>query len=62
MVENEYKLKHEEADLRFLKEWLPKISKVNRAYIKGASRALLYAQDNQVPISDFVHHHSKEES
>jgi hypothetical protein len=35
----------EEAEIELLREWLPKISGVNRAYLKGASEALLYAQE-----------------
>ena len=35
----------EEQDIGLLKEWLPKISGKSRALIKGASKALLYAQE-----------------
>ena len=35
----------EEQEIRLLKELLPKISVECRAYIKGATRALLYAQE-----------------
>ena len=35
----------EEPEIGLLKEWLPKISGESRAYIKGASKALLYAQE-----------------
>ena len=38
----------EEQEIKLLKEWLPRISMEFRAYIKGATKALLYAQeDNQ---------------
>jgi len=36
-----------ESDVSLLKEWLFKISNEKRAYIKGASKALLYAQENE---------------
>jgi hypothetical protein len=35
----------EEQEIGLLKAWLPKISREHRAYIKGASEALLYAQE-----------------
>jgi len=35
----------EEQDIGLLKAWLPKMSGEKRAYIKGASEALLYAQE-----------------
>jgi len=35
----------EESEIKQLKEWLFKISKEDRAYIKGASKALLYIQE-----------------
>ena len=38
---------YEEAEIKLLKEWLPKISGENRAYIKGVTKALLYAQEIQ---------------
>ena len=38
---------HEEPEICLLKEWLPKISGEKRAFIKGASKALLYAQEIQ---------------
>jgi len=36
----------EEPDIKVLREWLPKISGECRAYIKGATKALLYAQED----------------
>lgn len=44
MIANRQTYKQEEQDFQFLKEWLPKISAVSRAYLKGASKALLYVQ------------------
>jgi len=38
---------HEEPEINLLTEWLPKISGENRAYIKGASKALFYIQEIQ---------------
>jgi len=35
----------EEQEIGLLKEWLPKISGECRAFLKGASQALLYAQE-----------------
>jgi hypothetical protein len=35
----------EEQEIRLLKEWLPRIGGERRAYIKGATKALLYAQE-----------------
>jgi hypothetical protein len=40
--------KHDESEIKMLKEWLLKLSGENRAYIKGASRALLYAQKSPI--------------
>jgi len=34
----------EEKEIKLLREWLPIISDECRAYIKGATQALLYAQ------------------
>jgi hypothetical protein len=36
----------EEQEIGLLKEWLPRISGECRAYIKGAAKALLYAQED----------------
>jgi len=35
----------EEREIGLLREWLPKINEECRAYIKGAAKALLYAQE-----------------
>jgi hypothetical protein len=45
MIEIEQQPEQEEAEIGLLREWLPKISGENRAYLKGASEALLYAQE-----------------
>ena len=44
---NEQQAEYKEPDINELKEWLLKISGEYRAYIKGASEALIYAQENQ---------------
>jgi len=41
----EQKTAQEEQEIGLLREWLPKIGGEYRAYIKGAARALLYAQE-----------------
>ena len=44
-------IKHEvslKSEIKLLKQWLPRISTEERAYLKGASKALLYAQENEV--------------
>jgi hypothetical protein len=50
----------EEQEIGLLKEWLPKISREHRAYIKGASEALLYAQETPgttaEPRSPLIHY------
>jgi len=35
----------EEQEIKLLREWLPRIGGECRAYIKGATQALLYAQE-----------------
>jgi len=52
MMENELKAKFKESEISLLKEWLPKISEENRAYIKGAAKALLYVQENQDALTN----------
>jgi hypothetical protein len=44
MITNRTIDKQEEQDFRFLKKWLPKMSGVSRAYLMGASKALLHVQ------------------
>jgi hypothetical protein len=46
----ENKTSREEREIMLLKERLPKISNECRAYIKGASQALLYAQEGNLNI------------
>jgi hypothetical protein len=41
----------EEQEIRLLREWLPKISGECRAYIKGATKALLYTQEEPQQIA-----------
>jgi len=45
MMDLKQETEQEEPEIGLLKEWLPKISGESRAYIKGASKALLYAQE-----------------
>ena len=45
MWETKHQQEQEEPEIRLLEEWLPKISGEYRAYIKGATQALLYAQE-----------------
>jgi hypothetical protein len=45
MMSKKQETVREEQDIVLLREWLPKISGECRAYIKGASKALLYAQE-----------------
>jgi hypothetical protein len=35
----------EEQEIKLIREWLPRIGREHRAYIKGATKALLYAQE-----------------
>jgi hypothetical protein len=46
MVETMQQSEQEEPEIGLLREWLPKISGEYRAYLKGASEALLYAQED----------------
>ena len=39
-------------DLSLLEEWLPKLDKGKLAYLKGAARALFYAQKANPTISN----------
>ena len=45
--ESQAEVLEEEMEIGVLIEWLPKISEEKRAYIKGASTALLYVQEKQ---------------
>ena len=40
----------ENKDLRLLKECLPKLDKAKRSYLKGAAKALFYAQEEAPTI------------
>ena len=44
-VRKEQEKTQEEQEIGLLREWLPKIDGECRAYIKGATEALLYAQE-----------------
>ena len=52
MVGSMYKSDYEESEITLLRELLPKISGERRAFIKGASEAFLYVQENQSNIPD----------
>jgi len=44
-------------EIELLEEWLPVLSAKERAYIKGATKALLYAQeDTDIPRSCLWQH------
>jgi hypothetical protein len=45
MMYSEQEIATEEQEIGLLREWLPKIDKECRTYIKGATQALLYAQE-----------------
>ena len=45
MMDLKEEVTQEEQEIGLLKTWLPMISGENRAFIKGASKALLYAQE-----------------
>ena len=47
MVATSGQMEYEELEICLLKKWLPLISREYRSYIKGASKALLYAQEIQ---------------
>ena len=51
----------EDKDLRLLEEWLPKLDKGEREYLKGAAEALFYAQEAGPTISDSVEQDEKGE-
>ena len=50
----------EDQDLSLLEEWLPKLNKAKRLYLKGASEALFYAQEADPAISDNTEQNEKE--
>ena len=37
---------HDDQEIELLEEWLPLLSARERAYLKGATEALLYAQED----------------
>ena len=49
----------EDQDFRLLEEWLPKLSKGKRSYLKGATEALFYAQEAGPGISDSTEREEK---
>lgn len=36
---------HDDRGIKLLEEWLPMLNRKKRAYLKGATEALLYAQE-----------------
>jgi len=51
----------EDKDLRLLKEYLPKLDKAKRAYLKGAAKALFYAQEEAPTIPNSTEQDEKVE-
>jgi len=51
VVPEEQETALEEREIGLLREWLPKIGGEYRAYIKGAAKALLYAQERNQEIA-----------
>ena len=49
----------ENEDLRLLEEWLPKLSKGKRSYLKGATEALFYAQEANPTTSNSIEQDEK---
>jgi hypothetical protein len=47
MLDIGQQIEQEDEEIGLLREWLPKIGLGSRAYIRGASQALLYVQENQ---------------
>jgi hypothetical protein len=47
MMESKQYTNQDEPEIGLLREWLPKIGVENRAFIKGAVKALLYIQETQ---------------
>ena len=52
MTKVELDQQSEEREIEQLKAWLPQLSGKERAFIKGASKALLYVQETQDLLSD----------
>jgi len=50
IVNKQQETVQEEKEIGLLREWLPKIRGECRAYIKGAVKALLYAQEEPQQI------------
>ena len=42
----------EETEIILFQEWLPRMNRENRAYLKGALQALLYVQESHYSQSD----------
>ena len=60
MVYFEQQTECDEQEINLLKEWLPKVSGEYRAYIKGASKPLLYVQEVQGVCPDTYNFESKD--
>ena len=54
MLENNMQTDHDDQEIALLEEWLPSLSTRERAYIKGATEALLYAQGDELPLDTDV--------
>ena len=49
MMDNMVHTDHGDQEIALLEAWLPSLSTRERAYIKGATKALLYAQGDELP-------------
>jgi hypothetical protein len=49
MMDNIVHTDHDAQEIALLEAWLPSLSIRERAYIKGATKALLYAQGDELP-------------
>jgi hypothetical protein len=49
MMDNIVQIDHDDQEIALLEAWLPSLSTKERAYIKGATKALLYAQGDEFP-------------
>jgi hypothetical protein len=56
MIDTTVLANHDDQEIALLEAWLPSLSTKERAYIKGATEALLYAQEEELPPDiNFLH-------
>ena len=48
-MESDNEPKEEDLGIELLEKWLPRLSREKKAFLKGASEALLYAQKESDP-------------